>query len=322
MMLMNPSSHHCTGPRVNQLLAALPKAQWEHWRGQLERVSLESGQVLCDSGDTSAHVYFPTTAIVSLMYLTQDGASIEIAVVGNDGVVGVSLFMGGNTTPSQTVVQSGGLAYRLPAPAVQDAVNSAGQLLRYTQSMIGQVAQTAACIRHHSIDQRLCRRLLLGMDRLPGTKLEMTQDQMANLLGVRRESVTSAALKLQLAGVIRYNRGRIDIIDRRRLEQRTCECYSVARRTVESRLPIRLPAPLLVEISAPIGANCDVLDVAMCAGRQKRSVLARTLAQSRAPALDDWPKFGSSSQEAQGKRAEQGIGYRRKSFDRTVATPG
>ena len=209
-------------------------------------MDLSFGQVLCESGRAPAHVYFPTTAIVSLLYTTQDGASAEIAVVGNDGVVGISLFMGGNATPSQAVVQSAGQGYRLHAQAVTDEVNRAGPtlkvLLRYTQTMIAQVARTAACNRHHSIDQQLCRRLLLGLDRLPSGELAMTHEMLASLLGVRREGVTAVALKLQRAGVIRYSRGHIAVLDRQRLEGRTCECYAVAKQEHDQLVPMRLAA--------------------------------------------------------------------------------
>lgn len=207
----------------NQLLAALPEADLERWLTQLEPVELSLGQVLCESGSRSEHVYFPTTAIVSLLYLTQEGDSTEIAVVGRDGVVGISHFMGGNATPSRSVVQSAGRAYRLRAQTLKDALGHAGPvltlLLRYTQALMTQVAQTATCNRHHSIDQLLRRRLLLGLDRLPSQALVMTQELLANLLGVRREGITAAALKLQQAGVIRYSRGHIAVLDRRRLEQ-------------------------------------------------------------------------------------------------------
>jgi CRP-like cAMP-binding protein len=212
-----------TNPRDNQLLAGLGEAEWGRWQPYLERVDLALGEVLSESGHTPSYVYFPTTAIVSLLYVTQDGASSEIAVVGKDGVVGISLFMGGNATPSQAVVQSAGQAYRLRAQAVREEVDRAGPVLmmflRYTQTLIAQVAQTAACNRYHSIDQLLCRRLLMGLDRLPSAAMVMTQELLANLLGVRREGVTAAALKLQQAGVIRYSRGRIDVLDRGRLEQ-------------------------------------------------------------------------------------------------------
>ncbi|MBC7919061.1 MAG: Crp/Fnr family transcriptional regulator [Rhodoferax sp.] len=243
---MNTNCCTHSDPRQNQLLAALPDAEWNRWRPYLEPVELAFGQVLCESGRTPAYVYFPTTAIVSLLYLTQDGASVEVAVVGNDGLVGISLFMGGDATPNQAVVQSAGLGYRLRAQAVKNEFERAGavlrMLLRYTQSMIAQVAQTAACNRYHSIDQQLCRRLLLGLDRLPSAELAMTHELVSNLLGVRREGVTAAALKLQQAGVIRYSRGHIVVLDRQRLEQRTCECYAVAKREYDRLLPMPLAA--------------------------------------------------------------------------------
>ena len=241
---MNASCQHTFDPRHNQLLAALSEAEWNRWRTHLEPVELQPGQVLCAPGRMPAYVYFPTTAIVSLLYMTQDGASIEIAVVGNDGVVGISLFMGGDATPSQAVVQSAGQGYRLRAQVVKDETNRGGPVLmmflRYTQAMIAQVAQTAMCNRYHSIDQQLCRRLLLGLDRLPSDELTMTHELMGRLLGVRREGVTAAALKLQQAGVIRYSRGRNDVLDRPRLEQRTCECYAAAKQEYRRLMPLPL----------------------------------------------------------------------------------
>jgi CRP-like cAMP-binding protein len=229
-------------PRQNQLLFALPDAEWLRWLPQLELVDLPLGRVLSESGSTPAFVHFPVTAIVSLLYMTQDGGSAEIAVVGNDGVVGISLFMGGNATPSQAVVQSAGLAYRLRASAVTSEINRGGPalhiLLRYTQALIAQVAQTAVCNRYHSIDQQLARRLLLGLDRSATDELRMTQELAANLLGVRREGITAAAHKLQQAGVIRYSRGHIAVLDRPRLEKHTCECYAVAKREYDRLLPM------------------------------------------------------------------------------------
>jgi CRP-like cAMP-binding protein len=221
-------------PRQNRLLADLPSAVMERWLRHLEPVDLALGQVLCAPGHAPGWVYFPTTAIVSLLYTTFDGGSAEVAVVGNDGVVGVALIMGGDATPHQATVQSAGAGYRLQARFVKEEVERAGPamgvLLQYTQALIAQVAQTAACNRHHSIDQQVCRRLLLGLDRSPSNELLMTHELAASLLGVRREGVTAAALKLQLAGVIRYSRGRIAVLDRARLEQRTCECYAVTHR--------------------------------------------------------------------------------------------
>lgn len=243
---MNPISRHTSDPRHNQLLAALPVADWARWQPYLEPVDLPRGQVLCESDSTPTYVYFPTTAIVSLLYVTQDGASSEIAVVGNEGVVGISLFMGGSAMPNQAVVQRAGQGYRLRAQVARNEVNRAGpvlnMLLRYMQAMIAHVAQTAMCNRYHSIDQQLCRRLLLELDRLPSDELAMTQESLASLLGVRREGVTAAALKLQQAGVIRYSRGHIDVLDRRRLEQRSCECYAVAKKEYRRLLPMPLAA--------------------------------------------------------------------------------
>jgi CRP-like cAMP-binding protein len=220
-------------PRQNQLLAALPAAEWARWQPQLEAVELHHDQVLCEAGAAPTCLIFPTTAIVSLIYTTQDGASSEFAVVGHDGVVGVSLFMGGHATPARAVVQSAGEGFRLRPQALWPDARSGGPalqlLLRYTQALIAQVAQTALCNRYHSIDQQFCRRLLLGLDRSATDELVMTQEALAHLLGVRREGVTAAAQKLLQAGVIRYHRGRIAVLDRQRLEQHSCECYAVAR---------------------------------------------------------------------------------------------
>ena len=219
-------------PRDNQLLAALPDAAWARWQPHLEPVDLAVGQVLCESGNSPAFVIFPTTAIVSLLYVTRDGATAEVAVVGNDGVVGISLVMGGNATPSQAVVQSAGQGYRLRAQAVKNEVQQAGpvlqMLLRYAQDLIAQVAQTAACNRYHSIDQLMCRRLLMGLDRSTSDELVMTHELLANLLGVRREGVTAAAHRLQQAGAIRYSRGRIVVVDRQGLEMRSGVCHTLA----------------------------------------------------------------------------------------------
>lgn len=238
---MNAHPPRLSDPRHNHLLIALPDATWRSWQPQLERVQLSLGQVLCESGSTPAFVYFPTTAVVSLVYLTREGGTAEIAVIGNDGVVGISLFMGGTANLGQAVVQSAGEAYRLRACVATAEINRAGVvlslLLRYTQSLIAQVAQTAACNRYHSIDQQLARRLLLGLDRSGCDELVMTQELAANLLGVRREGITAAARKLQQEGVIRYSRGHIAVLDRQRLEQRTCECYAVAKREYAHVLP-------------------------------------------------------------------------------------
>jgi CRP-like cAMP-binding protein len=217
---------------LNQLLDGLPPADINRWLPILEPVDLPLGQVLCEAGRPPAHVYFPTTAIVSLVYLTQEGESTEVAVVGKDGVVGISVFMGGNSMPAEAVVQSAGQAYRLRAQAIKDEMAQPGpifmMLLRYTQALMDQVAQTAACNRYHSIDQLMCRRLLLGLERLPGAAMAMTQELLANLLGVRREGVTAAALKLQQAGAIRYSRGHIDVLDRHVLQQRTINSAALA----------------------------------------------------------------------------------------------
>jgi len=232
-----------TAPRGNGLLAALPDAEWQHWQPRLERVDMKLGQVLHESGRTMSHVYFPTTAIVSLLYVMENGASAEIAVVGNEGLVGISLFMGGGSTPSRAVVQSAGEGWRLGAAAMKEEFDRAGPamhlLLRYTQALITQMAQTAVCNRHHSLDQQLCRWLLLSLDRLGGNDLVMTQELIANMLGVRREGVTEAALKLQKAGLIRYSRGHISVLDRAGLEQRSCECYAVVKTEYDRLLPPR-----------------------------------------------------------------------------------
>ena len=230
-------------PKKNRLLAALPLADLQRWQPQLETVEMPLGKVLYESGRTLSHVYFPTTAIVSLLYVLEDGASAEIAVVGNEGVVGIALFMGGESTPSRAVVQSAGQGLRLNARTVKQEFELAGPvmhlLLRYTQALITQMAQTAVCNRHHSLDEQLCRWLLLSLDRLQGTQLVMTQELIANMLGVRREGVTEAALKLQKAGLIRYARGHITVIDRDGLERRTCECYGVVKKEYDRLLPER-----------------------------------------------------------------------------------
>ncbi len=223
------------------LLASLPPMEWQRWEEQLESISMPLGQVLYESGGTLSHVYFPTDAIVSLLYVMENGASAEIAVVGNEGLVGVSLFMGGESTPSRAVVQSAGSGYRLRAQLVKDGFNRSGPvlhlLLRYTQALITQMAQTAVCNRHHSLDQQLCRWLLLSLDRLRDNELVMTQELIANMLGVRREGVTESALKLAQDGLIRYARGRISVLDRPGLERRTCECYAVVKKEYDRLLP-------------------------------------------------------------------------------------
>jgi CRP-like cAMP-binding protein len=228
-------------PRANFLLAALPEAEWRRWEKQLEPVDMPLGKVLSESGAAMGHVLFPTTAIVSLLYVMENGASAEIAVVGREGIVGVSIFMGGESTSSRAVVQSAGVGFRLKANLLKEEFNRSGPvmhlLLRYTQALITQMTQTAACNRHHSLDQQLCRWLLLSLDRLSGSQLVMTQELMANMLGVRREGVTEAALNLQRLGLIRYSRGRISVLDRQGLEGRTCECYAVVKREYDRLLP-------------------------------------------------------------------------------------
>jgi len=228
----------------NHLLAQLPKAEQKRWFPQLEWVDMPLGEVIYEAGATLRHVYFPTTAIVSLLYVMEDGASAEIAVVGNEGIVGVSLFMGGGSTPSRGVVQSAGKGYRLSAKIMKNEFDRAGPvlhlLLRYTQALITQMSQTAVCNRHHSLDNQLCRWLLLSLDRLQGNELVMTQELIANMLGVRREGVTEGALKLQKAGLIQYARGHITVLDRKGLEKRSCECYSVVKKEYDRLLPATL----------------------------------------------------------------------------------
>jgi len=231
-------------PRGNGLLAALPEAEWERVLPHLENVEMPLGKVLYESGDRLSHVWFPTTSIVSLLYVMENGAAAEIAVVGNEGIVGISLFMGGNSTPSRAVVQSAGQGFRLKANLLMAEFDRAGPvlhlLLRYTQALITQMAQTAVCNRHHSLDRQLCRWLLLSLDRLQSNELVMTQELIANMLGVRREGVTEAAGHLHRAGLIRYQRGHITVLDRAGLERRTCECYAVVRKEYERLLPARM----------------------------------------------------------------------------------
>lgn len=228
-------------PKCNQLLACLPETEWARWLPLLEEVDLPLGKVLYESGAMLRHVYFPTTAIVSLLYVLENGASAEIAVVGMEGVVGISLFMGGGSTPSRAVVQSAGKGFRLNSHTMKEEFNRAGPvmhlMLRYTQALITQMSQTAVCNRHHSLDQQLCRWLLLSLDRLRGSELVMTQELIANMLGVRREGVTESALKLQRAGLISYARGHITVLDRPGLEARACECYEVVKVEYDRLLP-------------------------------------------------------------------------------------
>jgi CRP-like cAMP-binding protein len=232
-------------PKENHLLDALSATDFKHLRRSLELVDMPLGEVVYESGRAVEHVYFPTTSIVSLLYVLENGASAEIAVVGNEGVVGISLFMGGETTPSRAVVQSAGKAYRLPGALMKSEFNRGGAMqhlmLRYTQALITQMAQTAVCNRHHSVDQQLCRWLLLSIDRLAEPEITMTQELIANMLGVRREGVTEAAGKLQKAGVISYRRGHIKVLDRPRLEGLSCECYEVVKRETDRLLPYVAP---------------------------------------------------------------------------------
>lgn len=228
-------------PRQNHLLNALPPEDYERLLPNLELISMSLGEALYESGSKLSYVYFPTTAIVSLLYVMEDGASAEIAVVGNEGIIGIALFMGGETTPNRAVVQSAGRAYRLRGQLLKDEFKRFGKLhdllLRYTQALLTQMAQTAVCNRHHSLDQQFCRWLLLSLDRLPANELVMTQELIANMLGVRREGVTVAAGNVQKAGLITYSRGKITVIDRPGLEARVCECYAVVKKEFHRLLP-------------------------------------------------------------------------------------
>jgi CRP-like cAMP-binding protein len=228
-------------PQRNHLLAALTAAERERLYPHLQLVPMPLGKVLYESGDVMRHVYFPTDSIISLLYVLEDGASAEISVVGNEGIIGVSLFMGGETTPSRAIVQSAGSAYRLIGQLLKEEFHRNGGmqllLLRYTQALLTQMAQTAVCNRHHSVDQQLCRWLLLSLDRLASNKLTMTQELIANMLGVRREGVTDAAGKLQKLGVIQYARGQITVLDRPKLEKLCCECYAVVKKETDRLLP-------------------------------------------------------------------------------------
>jgi len=234
-------------PKQNHLLAALPAPDYARLLPDLEPIAMPLGWVVYESGGQIGYVYFPTTSIVSLLYVIENGASAEIAIAGSEGLVGISLFMGGESTPSRAVVQSAGEGYRVKASVLKKEFALGGELqhlaLRYTQALITQMAQTAVCNRHHTLDQQLCRWLLLSMDRLPGNELKMTQELIANMLGVRREGVTVAAGDLQAAGLIHYSRGHIIILDRAGLEQRVCECYAVVKKEFDRLLPYRLPLP-------------------------------------------------------------------------------
>jgi CRP-like cAMP-binding protein len=238
-----PPARHT--PHQNHLLDALPSSDYERLAPHLELVPLKLGDVLYEPGVRLRHVYFPTTSIVSLLYVMADGASAEIAIVGNEGILGISLFMGGDSTPSRAVVQSAGYAFRLKAELLKTEFARSGPtmvlLLRYTQALITQMSQTAVCNRHHSVDQQLCRWLLLSLDRLSSSELSMTQDLIANMLGVRREGVTEAAGKLQDAGLIHYRRGKITVLDRPAVEARSCECYQVVKTEFDRLLPYVVP---------------------------------------------------------------------------------
>jgi CRP-like cAMP-binding protein len=228
-------------PAANRLLATVPPEEFARLQPNLEFSPLHLGWAVYESGATQSYVYFPTDAIVSLLYVMEDGSSAEIAVAGNEGLVGISLFMGGETTPSRAIVQSAGYGYRLRALLLKDEFNRAGPLqrllLRYTQALITQMSQTAVCNRHHSVEQQLCRWLLLSLDRLDGNELVMTQELIANMLGVRREGVTESAGKLHRAGLIDYSRGHITVLDRPGVEKRACECYKVVKSEMDRLLP-------------------------------------------------------------------------------------
>ena len=242
-------------PRGNHLLGAIPSTEWSRFEPQLTPVTLGLGDVIYESGKEQPWVYFPTDSIVSLLYVLEDGSSAEIAIVGNEGMVGISVFMGGGTTPSRAVVQSAGNAYRMRAEFIRDEFVLAGPVqqlfLRYTQALLTQMGQTAVCNRHHSVEQQFCRWLLMSLDRLSSSELTMTQELIANMLGVRREGVTEAAGKLQRAGVISYSRGRIRVLDRPHLEQIVCECYEVVRKEFARLLPWEATKPASAGTSTP-----------------------------------------------------------------------
>ena len=227
-------------PNQNHLLAALPIVEFERIAPHLQLVTMPLGDVLCESGGTLKYAYFPTTAIVSLQYIVESGASSEIAGVGNEGILGVSLFMGGMTTTSRAIIQTGGHGYCLPAHLLMEEFNHSSVMMRlmlcYTQALITQIAQTAVCNRHHSVEQQLCRWLLLTLDRLPTNELTMTQELIASMIGVRREGITEAAGHLQQAGIIRYRRGHITVLDRMGLTNNACECYKVVKHEVNRLL--------------------------------------------------------------------------------------
>jgi len=238
-----PASH---SPKQNHLLAALPATDYARLLPDLELIPMPLGWAVYESGSEMGYIYFPTTSIVSMLYVMENGSSAEIAIIGNEGLVGISLFMGGESTSSRAVVQSAGNGYRLKAKVLKREFALGGALqhlaLRYTQTLITQMAQTAVCNRHHTLDQQLCRWLLLSLDRLPGDELVMTQELIANMLGVRREGVTEAAGNLQRDGIIHYNRGHITVMDRPKLEKRVCECYAVVKRELDRLLPYAIPS--------------------------------------------------------------------------------
>ena len=240
-MVIVPDLAEPPNPQQNRLLAILHESERERLFQHLELVPMPLGEAIYESGGQLSHVYFPTTAIVSLLFVMEDGASAEIAVVGNEGVVGIALFMGGESMPNRAVVQSEGHAYRLDGQLLRQEFERSGGLqhllLRYILALLAQMAQTAVCNRHHTVDQQLCRWLLLSLDRLPSNELSMTQELIANMLGVRREGVTQAAGKLQKAGLINYHRGHITVLDRLGLEARVCECYEVVRKEFHRLLP-------------------------------------------------------------------------------------
>lgn len=248
MGVTRANGHHVLGtPRANHLLGALPDEDYERLLPDLEPVQVLVGDVVCESGAQMSHAFFPATSIVSLQYVMENGASAEIAGVGNEGVVGVPLFMGGESTLSRSIVQTGGLGYRLRQPVLMDEFNRAGPLmrllLRYTQALMTQMSLTAACNRRHTLEQQLCRWLLLTLDRTPGNELIMTQELIASMLGVRREGVTEAAGKLQRAGLINYRRGHITVLEREGLNSRVCECYDVVRREFQRLAPDDAKSP-------------------------------------------------------------------------------
>ena len=268
----NLPMHSTPNPNQNHLLAALPTAEFERLAPHLEPVELRLGDVLCESGALLAHVYFPTTAIVSLHYVMENGSSSEIAGVGNEGMLGISLLMGGNTTPSRAVVQTGGQGYRLKAQLMQQEFKLAGPtqllMLRYTQALITQMSQTAACNRHHSLVQQLCRWLLVTLDRMPTNELVMTQELVASMLGVRREGVTEAAGKLQQSGIISYRRGHITVLDRKGLQSQVCECYAVVRKEFARLLADTLQRQDAVVPSQPAARDAVVRSIDQAKGRK------------------------------------------------------